>query len=70
MDLRHIDEENGRSEVEIGVDLTEFYMSVEWDILEVMHEYMISTIIFRDFNTNSAVWTNCLFYDTNSSGMI
>ena len=35
VDLRHIDEENGRSEVEIGVDLTEFYMSVEWDILEV-----------------------------------
>ena len=28
-------EENGRPEVEIGVDLTEFYMSVEWDILEV-----------------------------------
>ena len=27
--------ENGRPEVEIGVDLTEFYMSVEWDILEV-----------------------------------
>ena len=35
MDLRHIDEENNRAEVEIGVDLTEFYMSVEWDILEV-----------------------------------
>ena len=35
VDLRHIDEENERPEVEIGVDLTEFYMSVEWDILEV-----------------------------------
>lgn len=35
VDLRHIDEELGRPEVEIGVDLTEFYMSVEWDILEV-----------------------------------
>ena len=35
VDLRHIDEENDRAEVEIGVDLTEFYMSVEWDILEV-----------------------------------
>ena len=35
VDLRHIDEENGKPEVEIGVDLTEFYMSVEWDILEV-----------------------------------
>ncbi len=38
MDLRHIDEEIGRPEVEIGVDLTEFYMSVEWDILEVGRE--------------------------------
>ena len=35
VDLRHIDEDLGRPEVEIGVDLTEFYMSVEWDILEV-----------------------------------
>ena len=35
VDLRHIDEEVGKPEVEIGVDLTEFYMSVEWDILEV-----------------------------------
>ena len=35
MDLRHLDEIEGSSVVEMGVDLTEFYMSVEWDILEV-----------------------------------
>ena len=41
VDLRHIDEEIGRPEVEIGVDLTEFYMSVEWDILEVSFSKLI-----------------------------
>jgi hypothetical protein len=35
VDLRHIDELNGTNVVEIGVDLSEFYTSVEWDILEV-----------------------------------
>ena len=43
MDLRH-SQENKTSEgvalpeVNIGIDLTEFYMSVEWDILEVNRE--------------------------------
>lgn len=35
VDLRHIDEVKGSNVVEIGVDLSEFYTSVEWDILEV-----------------------------------
>lgn len=35
VDLRHIDELNGTNVVEVGVDLSEFYTSVEWDILEV-----------------------------------
>lgn len=35
VDLRHNDELNGTNVVEVGVDLTEFYQSVEWDILEV-----------------------------------
>lgn len=35
VDLRHNDEQNGTNIVEVGVDLTEFYQSVEWDILEV-----------------------------------
>lgn len=33
--MRHIDEVNGTNIVEVGVDLSEFYTSVEWDILEV-----------------------------------
>nr|XP_053626193.1 acetylcholine receptor subunit alpha-like [Cherax quadricarinatus] len=35
VDLRHVDEKEGTNVVDMGVDLTEFYMSVEWDILEV-----------------------------------
>lgn len=30
-----MDEQAGSNVVSVGVDLTEFYMSVEWDILEV-----------------------------------
>lgn len=35
VDLRHVDEVDGSTVIEIGVDLSEFYTSVEWDILEV-----------------------------------
>lgn len=35
VDLRHIDESNGTNVVDIGIDLSEFYTSVEWDVLEV-----------------------------------
>ncbi|CAG9559773.1 unnamed protein product [Danaus chrysippus] len=35
VDLRHMDEQAGSNVVSMGVDLSEFYMSVEWDILEV-----------------------------------
>lgn len=30
-----MDEQAGSNIVSVGVDLSEFYMSVEWDILEV-----------------------------------
>ena len=35
VDLRHIDEDKGSPTVKLGVDLSEFYVSVEWDILDV-----------------------------------
>merc|ERR1719433_5559 len=35
VDLRHEEEEAGKNIVNIGIDLSEFYMSVEWDILAV-----------------------------------
>lgn len=35
VDLRHIDQSQGRNRVDVGIDLSEFYLSVEWDVLEV-----------------------------------
>lgn len=35
VDLRHLDQQPGSNIVNIGVDLKEFYPSVEWDILEI-----------------------------------
>jgi nicotinic acetylcholine receptor len=35
VDLRHFDEVEGSNVVQLGVDLTAFYFSVEWDILDV-----------------------------------
>lgn len=35
VDLKHIDQQAGSNIVRVGVDLSEFYLSVEWDILAV-----------------------------------
>ena len=35
VDLRHKDEAKDSAVVVVGIDLTEFYQSVEWDILSV-----------------------------------
>ncbi|KAJ8965042.1 hypothetical protein NQ314_004440 [Rhamnusium bicolor] len=35
VDLKHMDQESGSNIVKVGIDLSEFYLSVEWDILAV-----------------------------------
>ena len=35
VDLKHMEQKTGSNIVDIGIDLTEYYMSVEWDILEI-----------------------------------
>ena len=70
VDLRHIDEENDRAEVEIGVDLTEFYMSVEWDILEVpavrnVKYYTCCDEPYLDITFNVTMRRKTLFYTVN-----
>ena len=35
VDLKHMNQEAGNNVVELGIDLSEFYLSVEWDILDV-----------------------------------
>lgn len=54
-----MDEKTGSNIVDVGVDLSEFYMSVEWDILEVpavrfvfnyrLHSTKWSHIVFSPF---------------------
>ncbi|CAG0880824.1 unnamed protein product [Cyprideis torosa] len=72
VDLRHIDEDKlkGSPIVEVGVDLSEFYMSVEWDILEVpavRHEkyYTCCDEPYLDITFNITMRRKTLFYTVN-----
>lgn len=38
IDLKHINQKTGENKVDVGIDLTEYYPSVEWDILKVPAE--------------------------------
>lgn len=70
VDLQHVNQERGNNIVPVGIDLTEFISSVEWDILEVpaikMEEYCngcdapIIDIIF-----NITMRRKTLFYTVN-----
>ncbi|XP_044731605.1 acetylcholine receptor subunit alpha-like [Chrysoperla carnea] len=70
VDLRHIDEVKGTNIVEIGVDLSEFYASVEWDILEVpavRNEkfYTCCDEPYLDITFNITMRRKTLFYTVN-----
>lgn len=41
VNLRHFEEVEGSPIVKMGIDLKEFYPSVEWDILEVPAERLV-----------------------------
>lgn len=48
-----MDEQAGSNVVSVGVDLSEFYMSVEWDILEVPAVRLVRfDISLSDFSYN------------------
>ncbi|XP_054002282.1 acetylcholine receptor subunit alpha-like isoform X1 [Hylaeus anthracinus] len=70
VDLRHIDEIQGSNVVDIGVDLSEFYTSVEWDILEVpavRNEkfYTCCDEPYLDITFNITMRRKTLFYTVN-----
>jgi nicotinic acetylcholine receptor len=47
IDLKHINQKVGEDKVEVGIDLREYYPSVEWDILGVpaeRHENIIPAV--------------------------
>ncbi|XP_013190244.1 acetylcholine receptor subunit alpha-like [Amyelois transitella] len=70
VDLRHMDEQAGSNVVSAGVDLSEFYMSVEWDILEVpavRNEkfYTCCDEPYLDITFNITMRRKTLFYTVN-----
>ncbi|VEN51299.1 unnamed protein product [Callosobruchus maculatus] len=70
VDLRHLDEVKHSAIVDIGVDLTEFYTSVEWDILEVpaiRNEkfYTCCDEPYLDITFNITMRRKTLFYTVN-----
>merc|ERR1719499_2812 len=70
VDLRHQDEEKGSNIVNIGVDLSEFYMSVEWDILAVpairnVKYYTCCEEPYLDITFNITMRRKTLFYTVN-----
>ncbi|KAF7995541.1 hypothetical protein HCN44_006648 [Aphidius gifuensis] len=70
VDLRHMDEQTGSNVVDVGVDLSEFYMSVEWDILEVpavRNEkfYTCCDEPYLDITFNITLRRKTLFYTVN-----
>ncbi|KAF0288820.1 Acetylcholine receptor subunit alpha-like [Amphibalanus amphitrite] len=70
VDLRHFDEIEGQDLVKRGVDLSEFYMSVEWDILDVpavRHEkfYTCCDEPYLDITFNITMRRKTLFYTVN-----
>ncbi|XP_046682446.1 acetylcholine receptor subunit alpha-like [Homalodisca vitripennis] len=70
VDLRHMDEKQGSNIVEVGVDLSEFYMSVEWDILEVPavrneRFYTCCDEPYLDITFNITMRRKTLFYTVN-----
>merc|ERR1711976_1015078 len=70
VDLRHQEEEAGTNIVNIGVDLSEFYMSVEWDILAVpairnVKYYTCCDEPYLDITFNISMRRKTLFYTVN-----
>merc|ERR1711884_916968 len=70
VDLRHQEEEQGSDVVHIGVDLSEYYMSVEWDILAVparrnVKLYTCCDEPYLDITFNITMRRKTLFYTVN-----
>merc|ERR1719322_1478811 len=70
VDLRHKDEQQEKAVVTVGIDLTEFYQSVEWDILSVPAQrnvkfYTCCDEPYPDIVFNITMRRKTLFYTVN-----
>ncbi|KPM11643.1 acetylcholine receptor subunit alpha-like protein 2 [Sarcoptes scabiei] len=70
VDIRHVKQEEGSTFVEVGIDLSEFYKSVEWDILRVSAKYNEEYYEccpepYPDITFNLTMRRKTLFYTVN-----
>ncbi|XP_050535762.1 acetylcholine receptor subunit alpha-like 1 isoform X3 [Daktulosphaira vitifoliae] len=70
MDLRHISQAPDSDEIEMGIDLQDYYLSVEWDIMgvpAVRHEkyYSCCEEPYLDIYFNITLRRKTLFYTVN-----
>ncbi|KAK9506752.1 hypothetical protein O3M35_008629 [Rhynocoris fuscipes] len=70
VDLKHMDQNPGSNIVDIGIDLSEFYLSVEWDILAVPatrneEYYPCCAEPYSDITFNLTMRRKTLFYTVN-----
>ncbi|XP_050499093.1 acetylcholine receptor subunit beta-like 2 [Diabrotica virgifera virgifera] len=70
VDLKHMDQQLGSNIVKVGIDLSEFYLSVEWDILAVPatrneEYYPCCTEPYSDITFKITMRRKTLFYTVN-----
>lgn len=70
LDLIHLAEVNGTDLIEVGIDLSEFYLNVEWDIMKVpalrkVIKYTCCPQVYIDITYNITLRRKTLFYTIN-----
>ena len=70
VDLRHVKQEEGSQMVNIGIDMSEYYESVEWDILMIPAKYNEEYYDccpepYPDITFNLTMRRKTLFYTVN-----
>ncbi|XP_042208191.1 acetylcholine receptor subunit alpha-L1-like [Homarus americanus] len=70
IDLKHLDQKDGTDRVDVGIDLREYYPSVEWDIMGVPAErnekyYPCCIEPYPDIYFNITLRRKTLFYTVN-----
>ncbi|XP_064459793.1 acetylcholine receptor subunit alpha-like 1 [Ornithodoros turicata] len=70
VDLKHIHQRDDSSDIKVGIDLSEFYLSVEWDIMAVPARrkekfYSCCEEPYPDITFNITLRRKTLFYTVN-----
>ena len=70
VDLQHLTKGNGTERIDMGIDLSEFYLNVEWDIMGVparrhVISYSCCPDVYLDITFNISLRRKTLFYTVN-----